>query len=331
MFRHLSVIYQTLTGTLYTWALTALGAALVVFIRGNQYKMLDISLGFAAGVMTAASFWSLLEPAIENVKENSLFNLSDKLAFLPASIGFLLGALFVYFTDHLISKYGIESSHNAILKIHSKQNEAEITDENELDSCKNDFETNDENIQFESRDKDIVNEKTSLQTSLISDTQWKRMLLLIIAITVHNIPEGMAVGVAFAAVGSSAKSTFERARNLAIGIGIQNFPEGLAVSLPLHAAGFSVGKSFWYGQLSGMVEPIFGIVGAMAVTYTKLLLPFALAFAAGAMIYVVIDDIIPEANSRNNNKLASWSAIFGFILMMCLDVGLGDEIIENSL
>lgn len=152
---------------------------------------------------------------------------------------------------------------------------------------------------------------------------WKRIMLLVVAITVHNIPEGLAVGVSFGAIGTTPSATFEAARNLAIGIGIQNFPEGLAVSVPLHAAGFSMWRSFWYGQLSGMVEPIFGVLGAVAVTIATLVLPYALSFAAGAMIYIVADDILPEAHASGNGQLATWGTIFGFIIMMCLDVGLG--------
>lgn len=152
---------------------------------------------------------------------------------------------------------------------------------------------------------------------------WKRIMLLVVAITVHNIPEGLAVGVSFGAIGTTPAATFEAARNLAIGIGIQNFPEGLAVSVPLHAAGFSLGRAFWYGQLSGMVEPIFGVLGAVAVTIATLVLPYALSFAAGAMIYIVADDILPEAHASGNGQLATWGAIVGFIVMMCLDVGLG--------
>lgn len=152
---------------------------------------------------------------------------------------------------------------------------------------------------------------------------WRRILLLIVAITVHNIPEGLAVGVGFGAVGKTAAATFENARNLAIGIGIQNFPEGLAVSLPLRGAGFSSWKSFWYGQLSGMVEPLAGVFGALAVVVAEPLLPYALAFAAGAMVYVVVDDIIPEAQTSGNGQLASCTTIVGFVVMMSLDVGLG--------
>lgn len=141
-----------------------------------------------------------------------------------------------------------------------------------------------------------ASEEALNQASALS--QWKRIMLLVIAITVHNIPEGLAVGVSFGAIGNTESATFESARNLAIGIGIQNFPEGLAVSLPLHAAGFSMFRAFWYGQLSGMVEPIFGVLGAVAVTVASLILPYALSFAAGAMIYIVADDILPEAHTR---------------------------------
>uniref|UniRef100_A0A8C0V944 Zinc transporter ZIP11 n=1 Tax=Cyanistes caeruleus TaxID=156563 RepID=A0A8C0V944_CYACU len=151
--------------------------------------------------------------------------------------------------------------------------------------------------------------------ALAGSSSWRRITLMILAITIHNIPEGLAVGVGFGAVGKSASATFQSARNLAIGIGIQNFPEGLAVSLPLRGAGFSTWKSFWYGQLSGMVEPLAGVLGAWAVALAEPLLPYALGFAAGAMVYVVMDDIIPE--------LASWSSMLGFVVMMSLDVGLG--------
>uniref|UniRef100_A0A671LX06 Zinc transporter ZIP11 n=1 Tax=Sinocyclocheilus anshuiensis TaxID=1608454 RepID=A0A671LX06_9TELE len=154
-------------------------------------------------------------------------------------------------------------------------------------------------------------------------SSWRRIVLLILAITIHNIPEGLAVGVGFGAVGKTPSATFESARNLAVGIGIQNFPEGLAVSLPLRGSGVSTWRSFWYGQLSGMVEPLAGLLGAVAVVLAEPLLPYALAFAAGAMVYVVVDDIIPEAQVSGNGKLASWTSILGFIVMMSLDVGLG--------
>ncbi|NXT50286.1 S39AB protein, partial [Pluvianellus socialis] len=155
-------------------------------------------------------------------------------------------------------------------------------------------------------------------------SSWRRIMLMILAITIHNIPEGLAVGVGFGAIGKTASATFQSAsRNLAIGIGIQNFPEGLAVSLPLRGAGFSTWKAFWYGQLSGMVEPLAGVFGAFAVVVAEPLLPYALGFAAGAMVYVVMDDIIPEAQTSGNGKLASWTSILGFVVMMSLDVGLG--------
>nr|XP_025037778.1 zinc transporter ZIP11 [Pelodiscus sinensis] len=154
-------------------------------------------------------------------------------------------------------------------------------------------------------------------------SSWRRIMLLILAVTIHNIPEGLAVGVGFGAVGKSASATFESARNLAIGIGIQNFPEGLAVSLPLRGAGFSTWRAFWYGQLSGMVEPLAGVFGAFAIVLAEPILPYALGFAAGAMVYVVMDDIIPEAQTCGNGKLASWTSILGFVVMMSLDVGLG--------
>ncbi|MBN3274718.1 S39AB protein, partial [Polyodon spathula] len=156
-----------------------------------------------------------------------------------------------------------------------------------------------------------------------SRSSWRRIVLLILAITIHNIPEGLAVGVGFGAAGKTLSASFESARNLAIGIGIQNFPEGLAVSLPLRGAGMSTWKAFWYGQLSGMVEPMAGVLGAFAVVVAEPLLPYALAFAAGAMVYVVMDDIIPEAQVSGNGKLASWTSILGFVVMMSLDVGLG--------
>uniref|UniRef100_A0A8B9YV20 Zinc transporter ZIP11 n=1 Tax=Bos mutus grunniens TaxID=30521 RepID=A0A8B9YV20_BOSMU len=154
-------------------------------------------------------------------------------------------------------------------------------------------------------------------------SSWRRIALLILAITIHNIPEGLAVGVGFGAIGKTASATFESARNLALGIGIQNFPEGLAVSLPLRGAGFSTWRAFWYGQLSGMVEPLAGVFGAFAVVLAEPILPYALAFAAGAMVYVIMDDIIPEAQISGNGKLASWASILGFVVMMSLDVGLG--------
>ncbi|XP_077263510.1 zinc/iron regulated transporter-related protein 48C isoform X1 [Temnothorax americanus] len=357
MLKDHSPITQALLGTLFTWALTAAGAALVVVIRGKQRKLLDVSLGFAAGVMVAASYWSLLAPAIEMATESKIYGAEGEYAFVPVAVGFLVGAAFVYGTDVLISTLGIQSP-NVLLAMQSvgtKQRRkiiAKLKSDEDLDYDDHDPLFNDVQIPGEkmyarvestaidgfyeqnSRRRQITNINRSSESAEIGtvyedpnneakNNQWRRILLLVVAITVHNIPEGLAVGVGFGAIGSSASATFEKARNLAIGIGIQNFPEGLAVSLPLQAAGISTLKSFWYGQLSGMVEPIAGVLGAAGVTLAAPALPYALAFAAGAMIYVVIDDIIPEAHQSGNGKLASWAAIVGFLVMMSLDVGLG--------
>ncbi|XP_043252450.1 zinc transporter ZIP11 isoform X2 [Colletes gigas] len=310
MLRGYSRITQALLGTLFTWALTAAGAALVLMIRGKQRKLLDVSLGFAAGVMIAASYWSLLEPAIEMATKSKLYGMEGEYAFVPVGVGFLIGAAFVYGTDALISSLGIQSP-NVLLAMQSVGFNDQHTRRRQIANINRPAEQG----ELEEIYEGFNNERTN--------NQWRRVLLLIVAITVHNIPEGLAVGVGFAAVGSSASATFENARNLAFGIGIQNFPEGLAVSLPLQAAGISSLKSFWYGQLSGMVEPIAGVLGAAGVTFAEPALPYALAFAAGAMIYVVIDDIVPEAHQSENGKLASGAAIVGFLAMMSLDVGLG--------
>ncbi|XP_055920229.1 zinc transporter ZIP11 [Eupeodes corollae] len=332
-------VTQALLGTLLTWGLTAVGSAMVIFVRGNQRKSLDVALGFAAGVMIAASFWSLLSPAIELAEGSGLY---AQYAFLPVAGGFLLGSIFVYGTDKLISYLGINSSHMMISLTHSNKDKAEIALDDVQHSLQSVDRSSTKNMQSFSdclsvqhsgesrRRKNKVN--ADLEQNTYSDqaridhenavSQWKRIMLLVVAITVHNIPEGLAVGVSFGAIGTTDSATFESARNLAIGIGIQNFPEGLAVSLPLHAAGFSVPRAFWYGQLSGMVEPIFGVLGAVAVTFANLILPYALSFAAGAMIYIVADDILPEAHASGNGLLATWGTIVGFIIMMCLDVAL---------
>ncbi|XP_077263513.1 zinc/iron regulated transporter-related protein 48C isoform X3 [Temnothorax americanus] len=310
MLKDHSPITQALLGTLFTWALTAAGAALVVVIRGKQRKLLDVSLGFAAGVMVAASYWSLLAPAIEMATESKIYGAEGEYAFVPVAVGFLVGAAFVYGTDVLISTLGIQSP-NVLLAMQSVGFYEQNSRRRQITNINRSSESAEIGTVYEDPNNEAKN------------NQWRRILLLVVAITVHNIPEGLAVGVGFGAIGSSASATFEKARNLAIGIGIQNFPEGLAVSLPLQAAGISTLKSFWYGQLSGMVEPIAGVLGAAGVTLAAPALPYALAFAAGAMIYVVIDDIIPEAHQSGNGKLASWAAIVGFLVMMSLDVGLG--------
>ncbi|XP_026463593.1 zinc transporter ZIP11-like [Ctenocephalides felis] len=339
-------VTQALLGTLFTWGLTAAGAGLVVFIRGKQRKLLDSALGFAAGVMTAASYWSLLAPAIEMAQDSGLYGEDGRYAFAPVTAGFLLGAAFVYGTDLFIEYLGINSPNMMIALTekksrdsspNSKRNSATYQEMQlrSLDTTIDGFAdclNNQHSHRRRNKTHDIKDEvnvyasnanETSSNSNELKRSQWKRIMLLVVAITVHNIPEGLAVGVGFGAVGSSASATFEKARNLAIGIGIQNFPEGLAVSLPLHSAGFSMWRSFWYGQLSGMVEPVFGVLGAVAVAAARPALPYALAFAAGAMIYVVVDDIIPEANTSGNGKLATWGAVLGFVVMMCLDVGLG--------
>uniref|UniRef100_A0A1B6C301 Zinc transporter ZIP11 n=1 Tax=Clastoptera arizonana TaxID=38151 RepID=A0A1B6C301_9HEMI len=334
-------MFQTLLGTLLTWGLTAAGAGLVIVIRGAKRKLLDTSLGFAGGVMIAASYWSLLSPALEMAAESKTYGNEGQYAFVPVALGFLLGCLFVFGTDVLISSLGLHSP-EMLLALGEYDHYNKKTDDHStvytdrthgyisVDTTAVDGFGDGKHSPgarrrgVQAQPAEAIYQATSDNESVTnSKQQWKRMLLLIVAITVHNIPEGLAVGVGFAAVGSSQTATFENARNLAIGIGIQNFPEGLAVSLPLQAAGFSTFKSFWYGQLSGMVEPISGLIGAAAVTLAKPLLPYALAFAAGAMIYVVFDDIIPEAQSSGNGKLSTWGAVIGFLIMMSLDVGLG--------
>ncbi|XP_039755449.1 zinc transporter ZIP11 [Pararge aegeria] len=345
-------VTQALLGTLLTWGLTAAGAACVFFIRGKHRKLLDVSLGFAAGVMTAASYWSLLEPAIKMCEESGYYGDKGQYAFIPVAMGFLFGAVFVFATDRFLDYLGINST-NMMITITKSKDSKEKLEDLEMMTALNRRPSNPTVVTLEPQPIEftdcISNQHTAQrrrghhqsQNSLKTDggegdrrdslqrtlearqSQWKRIMLLVVAITVHNIPEGLAVGVAFGAAASSSQASFQSARNLALGIGIQNFPEGLAVSLPLQSAGFSVWRSFWYGQLSGMVEPVFGVLGAVAVAAAQPALPYALAFAAGAMIYVVADDIIPEANASGNGKLATWGCIVGFMVMMCLDVGLG--------
>ena len=266
-FSEFNPMTQALLATCFTWFVTALGASVVFFFRDVNRRFLDGMLGFAAGVMIAASFWSLLAPSIEMAAETS------KLAWLPAAVGFLLGGLFLWAVDkvlpHLHLGFPIEQA---------------------------------EGIK----------------------THWQRSVLLVLAITLHNIPEGLAVGVAFGALYDGASSaTLAGAIALAIGIGLQNFPEGTSVAAPLHRAGMSRLKSFWYGQLSGVVEPIAGVLGAAAVIFVKPLLPYALAFAAGAMIYVVIEELIPESQLEKDIHIATGGAMIGFVIMMILDVALG--------
>jgi len=337
-------IVQTLLGTALTWGLTALGAGLVFLLPvGNHRKLLDASLGFAAGVMTAASFWSLLAPAIELAEDPSSWG---PLAFLPVAVGFIGGAAFVVGADVVMPMFGASSSPVVAIALADKTVKKEDDDILYYDEVRthhpppSSTEMRHRNLLLEgvvTSDFLQRNNNEDSRTTYLDNTvqhrqrekqqqqqqSWRRMLLLIIAITVHNIPEGLAVGVGFGAVGKSASASFASARSLALAIGIQNFPEGLAVSLPLRASGYSALKSFWYGQLSGMVEPMAGLLGAAAVGLAEPILPYALAFAAGAMIFVVVDDLIPEAATGSNGRLASIATIAGFVVMMCLDVGLG--------
>ncbi|XP_059386326.1 zinc transporter ZIP11-like isoform X1 [Carassius carassius] len=341
MIAGVSPVLQALLGTLFTWGLTAAGAALVFVFSSGQKRILDGSLGFAAGVMLAASYWSLLAPAIEMAEDSGKYG---DFAFVPVAVGFALGALFVYIADLMMPILGVGTDPHMALVLPSDAKQAKekkkssmtgLSEEEEHLSIRigragvhSDKIENGEVYQrrrgpntgnTEEHDVSPKAQEVSGQTG----SSWRRVVLLILAITIHNIPEGLAVGVGFGAVGKTPSATFESARNLAIGIGIQNFPEGLAVSLPLRGSGLSTWRSFWYGQLSGMVEPLAGLLGAVAVVLAEPLLPYALAFAAGAMVYVVVDDIIPEAQVSGNGKLASWMSILGFIVMMSLDVGLG--------
>ena len=273
-------IIQALYAGLFTWILTACGAGLVFFFKSSNRKLLDASLGFTGGVMIAASFWSLLSPAIEYVELQNELGLSSTPGWLPPAIGFFVGALFLYFIDKLIPH----------LHLFAKVDEAE-------------------------------GPKTDL----------KKTVLLVLAIAIHNIPEGLAVGVAFGAVASpdllgldgSSVFTIGSAVALGMGIGIQNFPEGFAVSMPLRRMGVSKLKSWQWGQLSAIVEPIFAVIGAAIVMTVLPILPYALAFAAGAMIFIVVEEVIPESQRGGNTDLATMGLIAGFIVMMCLDVALG--------
>lgn len=266
-FMALNPVKQALLAGLFTWAMTAAGAALVFPFRNFNRKLLDTMLGFAAGIMLAASVWSLLIPAIE------LSGGWGALKWLPAAVGFALGAGTIAGIDRILPH----------LHLGFPRDKAE-----------------------------------GIKTS------WPRSTLLILAITLHNIPEGLAVGVTFGAIAAGQPEvTFTAAVTLALGIGIQNFPEGIAVSMPLRGEGFSPAKSFWYGQLSGLVEPLAAVLGAAVVVLAIPVLPYALSFAAGAMIFVVIEEVIPESQLNGNTDHASFGAITGFLIMMILDVALG--------
>ncbi|NXN96424.1 S39AB protein, partial [Rhinopomastus cyanomelas] len=345
-------VIQAMLGTFLTWGLTAAGSALVFVFSSGQRRILDGSLGFAAGVMLAASYWSLLAPAIDMAEESGSFG---AFAFFPVAMGFALGAAFVYFADLLLPALGFRGPPHTAFALSCDQRA--LKEKYEHDSAPQ-LDYNSElsirigraglhpgkhpviyQLQNKGENGEPYQRRKGGGSSLpdtppafpaardgtptAGSSSWRRIVLMILAITIHNIPEGLAVGVGFGAIGKSTSATFQSARNLAIGIGIQNFPEGLAVSLPLRGAGFSTWRAFWYGQLSGMVEPLAGVVGAFAMVVAEPLLPYALGFAAGAMVYVVMDDIIPEAQTSGNGKLASWTSILGFVVMMSLDVGLG--------
>ena len=269
-FYNLSPVTQALIATIGTWLVTALGAALVFFTKSVSRKFLDASLGMAAGVMIAASFWSLLAPAIRM----SAASYGESLKWLPPLAGFLLGAVVLRIIDRILPH------------LHP-----------------------------------------GLAVAEGPNTSWRRSTLLVLAITIHNIPEGLAVGVAFGAAagltGAAQTSQIGAAIALAIGIALQNFPEGTAVAMPLRREGLGRLKSFWFGQLSAIVEPIAGVLGALLVMSTTAVLPYALAFAAGAMIFVVVEELIPESQRGGNVHLATASVIAGFAIMMTLDVALG--------
>jgi ZIP family zinc transporter len=264
-FESIDPILAALYATLFTWFLTAFGASFVFFFKNMNRVVLDGMLGFTGGVMIAASFWSLLSPAIEMSKGEGFVKV------IPAAIGFALGALFIFGLDKLLPHLHINFQETEGVK-----------------------------------------------------SPWQRTTLLVLAITLHNIPEGLAVGVLFGGVAAGIpEASIAGAVTLAIGIGIQNFPEGIAVSMPLRRMGMSRWKSFMYGQSSAIVEPIAGVLGAVAVTFFTPLLPYALAFAAGAMIFVVVEEVIPETQQDKNTDIATLGLIGGFIVMMVLDVALG--------
>lgn len=259
---NLSPVWQSLIATIFTWSITCLGASIVFFFKKVNKSVMDALLGFSAGVMIAASFWSLLNPAIsmaDSLKMNS---------WLVVFLGFFSGGLLLYLGDKIYTIF--------------------------------------------TKNKEIGTDK------------FKRCLMLMFSITLHNIPEGLVVGVAFGSLTYAIDgSNLAAAITLAIGIGLQNFPEGSAVSLPLRREGLSRKKAFFYGQLSGIVEPISAVIGAILVLKIKTVLPFLLAFAAGAMIYVVVEELIPESQSNKKKDLMALFTLIGFSIMMILDVALG--------
>lgn len=268
-FQSLDPVSQAALAGLFTWGLTALGASVSFVTRSVNRSLLTSMLGFAAGVMIAASFWSLLVPAIEMAEARGLAG------WMPAAVGIALGGAFLRLADHVVPH---------------------------------------------------LHPGLPLEASEGPDSNLRRSTLLVLAITLHNIPEGLAVGVAFGGASSvfgGDAASFGAAVALALGIGLQNLPEGIAVAMPLRGTGMSRGRSFWYGQLSGVVEPVAAVTGAAAVLLVAPILPYALGFAAGAMLYVVVEELIPESQQEGFTDLATTSVLGGFILMMILDVALG--------
>jgi ZIP family zinc transporter len=265
-FEQLHPLWQALLATNFTWGMTAIGAAAVFLAKEFPRAILDAMYGFAAGVMIAASYWSLLAPAIDMSKGSSVP------AWFPAVVGFLLGGALLFAFDkilpHLHLRLGAERAEGL-------------------------------------------------------STTWQRTTLLVTAITLHNFPEGLAIGVAFGAVAIFPDASLSYAVSLAVGIGIQNLPEGTAVAMPLRKEGISRLRSFWYGQLSAMVEPVAGALGAAAVLLAQPILPYAMCFAAGAMIFVVIEELIPESQRGGNTDIATMGTMLGFTVMMTLDVAFG--------
>lgn len=260
-------VLQALLATCFTWAMVAIGATVVFTTRVPSKRLLDTSLGFAAGVMIAASFWSLLAPAIDLSEGKSVP------AWIPPLVGFSLGVAFLRVMDVVLPH--LHPGHAP----------------GGLEGMK---------------------------------TSWQRTTLLVLAIVLHHIPEGLAVGIAFgAAAAGLPAATLSGAVALTLAMGMQNLPEGMAVAMPLRREGFSTRRSFWLGQLSGMVEPLAGVIGAAAVIFWTPILPYAMGFAAGAMMFVVIEELIPESQRRGHSDWATTGAIAGFALMMVLDVALG--------
>lgn len=263
-----NIVIMALIATIGTWLVTALGAATVIFIKKPNNKFLNLMLGFASGVMIAASFWSLLLPAVERIEQSK--DIPPYVVIVPS---FVFGAIFIWSSDKVINY--------------------------------------------------LKNKRKSENISKKSN----RIVMLVLSITLHNIPEGLAVGVAFGAINTIGinKETLIGAIIIAVGIALQNFPEGAAVSFPLRREGYSIKKSLLVGQASGAVEPIAGVIGALLVVYIENILPYALSFAAGTMILVAVHELIPECqkDTQEGSYLSTMGIIFGFAIMTLLDIMLG--------